>query len=279
MENNNLKGYLGSNNSMRGSRIAVKGEPGNGIDKIEKTEVKGKIDVYTITFTNGDTTNFCIENGKSIEANWLGTQLGIRREGDTEFVYVDLKGERGERGEKGDSGESYDDTEIKESLENKADLVNGKVPTSQLPEIEEKEVVISATEPNEDFKVWIDTSEDDIKEEIITNKNLSLLNGFQGELTYSKIQNNIILNISIKSLNLIDVWQTVKIAQLSEKIINSSSNNIISNQSNKHFRVWIDNAGSVWLNTQGSAYEQSDITADAYFYGQVYAFCNWKEKK
>jgi hypothetical protein len=46
--------------------------------------------------------------GKSIEYNWNGTQLGVRVEGTTEYVYVDLKGEKGETGEQGPPGPKGD---------------------------------------------------------------------------------------------------------------------------------------------------------------------------
>ena len=38
------------------------------------------------------------ENGKSLEFDWNGTQLGIRLEGETDYTYVDLKGEVGNDG-------------------------------------------------------------------------------------------------------------------------------------------------------------------------------------
>lgn len=51
------------------------------------------------------------ENGKSLEFEWQGTRLGVRLQGESEFNYVDLKGEIGERGiqgvpgQKGETGE------------------------------------------------------------------------------------------------------------------------------------------------------------------------------
>ena len=32
-------------------------------------------------------------NGKNLEFHWNGTSLGVRVEGETEYIYVDLKGE------------------------------------------------------------------------------------------------------------------------------------------------------------------------------------------
>lgn len=66
------------------------------------------------------------QDGKSLEFEWKGTELGIKQEGQEAFVYTDLKGakgdkgntgltgkqglqglqgERGEKGDKGDKGE------------------------------------------------------------------------------------------------------------------------------------------------------------------------------
>lgn len=44
------------------------------------------------------------EDGESLEFNWLGTKLGIKRASDTEYTYVELKGETGDKGEKGENG-------------------------------------------------------------------------------------------------------------------------------------------------------------------------------
>ena len=59
---------------------------------------EGKI--VTITFINkdGSTQTETLEDGKSIEYNWQGTSLGIRQEGEPNYTYVDLKGEKGEPG-------------------------------------------------------------------------------------------------------------------------------------------------------------------------------------
>lgn len=58
----------------------------------------GKITTITITYKDGTTKELQLEDGKSIEYNWQGTQLGIRQEGQSEYVYVDLKGEKGDAG-------------------------------------------------------------------------------------------------------------------------------------------------------------------------------------
>ena len=41
------------------------GIQGNGIKKIEKTSTSNLIDIYTIYYTNGDTSQFTVTNGKS----------------------------------------------------------------------------------------------------------------------------------------------------------------------------------------------------------------------
>lgn len=44
------------------------------------------------------------ENGKSLEFEWRGTELGIKREDSKEFQYTNLKGEKGEKGDTGEKG-------------------------------------------------------------------------------------------------------------------------------------------------------------------------------
>ena len=51
------------------------------------------------------------KDGKSLEFHWDGTRLGIRKEGETGYSYVDLKGRDGEpggQGPKGDKGDKGD---------------------------------------------------------------------------------------------------------------------------------------------------------------------------
>lgn len=60
---NKLKGKINSNSSIKGSGISVKGETGNGIEKIEKTNTEGLIDTYTIYYTDGTTSIFQVSNG------------------------------------------------------------------------------------------------------------------------------------------------------------------------------------------------------------------------
>lgn len=44
------------------------------------------------------------ENGKNLEFKWNGTSLGVRVEGDTEYIYTELRGSDGEDGEAGLDG-------------------------------------------------------------------------------------------------------------------------------------------------------------------------------
>ena len=60
---NKLKGKINSSSSIKGSGISVKGETGNGIEKIEKTNTEGLIDTYTIYYTDGTTSIFQVSNG------------------------------------------------------------------------------------------------------------------------------------------------------------------------------------------------------------------------
>lgn len=73
------------------------------------------------------------KQGKDLEFNWRGTQLGVRQEGQTLYTYRDLKGE------KGDKGEEYDDTEIRQELQNKVEKEQGKGLSSNDYTTEEKD--------------------------------------------------------------------------------------------------------------------------------------------
>ena len=44
------------------------------------------------------------DNGKSLEFNWQGTSLGVRKEGESTYSYTNLKGDKGDQGDKGDTG-------------------------------------------------------------------------------------------------------------------------------------------------------------------------------
>ncbi|MGI6545940.1 MAG: collagen-like triple helix repeat-containing protein [Fastidiosipilaceae bacterium] len=57
-------GYEGTEAEWIASLVGPKGEAGIGIKSIEKTNSAGRIDTYTITFTNGDLTTFTVSNGE-----------------------------------------------------------------------------------------------------------------------------------------------------------------------------------------------------------------------
>ena len=47
-------------------------------------------------------------DGKSLEFNWQGTSLGIRKEGESMYSYTDLKGNKGDKGDPGLQGPKGD---------------------------------------------------------------------------------------------------------------------------------------------------------------------------
>lgn len=74
-------------------------------EAIEKTNnlnitVEKNDHITTITLTKKDGTQETvqIEDGKSLEFKWQGTYLGIRQEGQSEYQYVNLKGDKGDAG-------------------------------------------------------------------------------------------------------------------------------------------------------------------------------------
>lgn len=51
-----------------------------------------------LTKKDGTIEEVDIEDGKSLEFNWRGTELGVRVEGQSEYQYVNLKGDKGDAG-------------------------------------------------------------------------------------------------------------------------------------------------------------------------------------
>lgn len=99
-----LKGNI-STPEIKGGQIVLTGPRGVGIEKIEKTNSSGIKDTYTITYTDGQTSDFIIKNGLPLEFNWDGTKLGIRVQGQIDYIYTDLKGSKGDTGAQGNKGE------------------------------------------------------------------------------------------------------------------------------------------------------------------------------
>ena len=57
--------------------LLLKGEAGNDIQSVEKTATSGLIDTYTITLTDGSTTNFEVKNGRSITSIEKTSSVGF----------------------------------------------------------------------------------------------------------------------------------------------------------------------------------------------------------
>ena len=62
-------------------------------------DVSNKVDgdvTVTLTRKNGTTKTVDIRDGYDLDYNWQGTELGIKREDEQNYEYVDLKGEKGD---------------------------------------------------------------------------------------------------------------------------------------------------------------------------------------
>jgi len=115
------------------------GETGNGISKIEKLNSEGLIDNYRIYFTNGETFDFSIINGKNgvdgkdgekgATGNGIAKIEKLNSEGlvdnykitftdGSEFTFKITNGAKGEKGDKGDTGKGILKIEKKEVEEN-----------------------------------------------------------------------------------------------------------------------------------------------------------------
>lgn len=55
-----------------------------------------RIATVTLTRKNGTTKTVDIRDGYDLDYNWEGTELGIKREDEQNYEYVDLKGEKGD---------------------------------------------------------------------------------------------------------------------------------------------------------------------------------------
>ena len=107
-------------------------------------------------------------DGKSLEYNWNGTELGVRLEGETEFAYTDLKGEQGERGLQGEKGERGEQGIQGSPGEKGAQGEKGEQGEKGIQgETGDSGVYIGTEEPI-DANVWIDPSGE--AEEMITKE-------------------------------------------------------------------------------------------------------------
>lgn len=78
---------------------------------INKAIAEGKISNYDDTELREQIANINNANGKdgkSLEFNWQGTSLGIRKEGESTYSYTDLKGNKGDKGNPGEQGPKGD---------------------------------------------------------------------------------------------------------------------------------------------------------------------------
>ena len=72
------------------------------IERTENIDVDaekiGKITSITITRQDGTTKTVTLEDGMGLNYMWVDTKLGVKREDEQEYVYVDLQGPKGEPG-------------------------------------------------------------------------------------------------------------------------------------------------------------------------------------
>lgn len=134
LENNTVIGELTAKKGDKGLKGDT-GEDGNGIISILFNRQEDTTRYYTVTYTNGMTNEIIVENGdsaydiavtngfngteeewlesligKGLEFEWKGTELGVRVEGETNYKYVDLKGQTGEAGRDGINGKNLEFT-------------------------------------------------------------------------------------------------------------------------------------------------------------------------
>lgn len=129
-----------------------KGDTGVGIESIKKKSTDGLVDIYVITYTNGDTFQYEVANGArgadgiSASHSWNGTTLSVTSASGTSSV--DLKGEKGDKGDKGDKG------------------ADGTVAFDDLTDAQkewlkgESGVYVGSDNPDSDANVWIDPDGD-----------------------------------------------------------------------------------------------------------------------
>ena len=120
----NGKWYIDGVDSGK-SAVGVKGDTGNGISSIQKTNTQGLVDTYTITFTDGTTTTFTVTNGaqgiqgekgdtgatgngidkiEKTSSNGLIDTYTITFTDGTTTTFTVKNGDKGEQGNKGEDG-------------------------------------------------------------------------------------------------------------------------------------------------------------------------------
>lgn len=125
-EDENIIGEVRAKRGNQGIQ-GEKGETGRGILSFLKKNKQGPVTTYEFTYTDGTTDRFMVEDGENayevavdngfegteeewllsligrgLEFNWEENKLGVRVEGEIEYLYSDnLKGEKGDRGDIG----------------------------------------------------------------------------------------------------------------------------------------------------------------------------------
>ena len=132
LEGGKTIGELTSSKGDKGE-IGNTGDTGRGILSISKKEKVDLMTYYEIRYTDNTTDEFAVEDGQNayeiwlgldnegtiedfleayrgynIEYLWRGTELGLKLENETEYTFVDLKGEVGEQGTTGVQGPKGD---------------------------------------------------------------------------------------------------------------------------------------------------------------------------
>ena len=59
----------------------------------------GKVTTISLTKKDGTEKSVTIEDGMGLQYNWNNTSLGVKREDEENYQYVDLRGEKGEKGD------------------------------------------------------------------------------------------------------------------------------------------------------------------------------------
>ena len=105
----NLKGEKGDTGAK-----GDKGEKGDKGDKPAHRWIDTSLQIENPDGTWGDAVNLKGDKGdtgaagKSLEFLWAGTQLGVRQEGQTNYIFAELKGPKGDKGDKGEQGPKGD---------------------------------------------------------------------------------------------------------------------------------------------------------------------------
>ena len=117
----------------------VKGEKG---DKGERGErglqgIQGNQGARGILGEKGDKG----ETGVGLGFEWSGTRLGIKKDTDVSYKYVELKGAKGEQGAKGEKGDTPSITHLEKQVSDKSKELDTKFNTLTAKQQQDAEVV------------------------------------------------------------------------------------------------------------------------------------------